>query len=123
MHLPAENFCSGRKIIRGLALRLVFGTITQQVHARQTPGQTAPGEMDDLEFQPAMPVFAALLPLPEGRAVAGPLYNCGLAAIPVLLSACMSTNSMERINGSAVLQSFKDQRLVEPLLALLRDPV
>ena len=82
-----------------------------------------PEEMRDLEFEPAIPVLAALLKLPEGRAAAGPLYQCGSAVLPVLLSACKSTNATERINASVLLQSFKDPALATPLLTLLKDPV
>jgi HEAT repeat protein len=82
-----------------------------------------PEEMHDLEFQPALPVLAAALPSPAGGAAAGVLWHLGAPAVPILISACGSTNAIERINASSVLQSFQGKRLVEPLLTLLKDEV
>jgi hypothetical protein len=82
-----------------------------------------PEEMHDLEFQPALPVLAAALPGLEGGAAAGVLWHFGAGAVPILVSACRSTNSIERIHAASILQSLHDQRLVEPLLTLLKDEV
>ncbi len=82
-----------------------------------------PEQMQDLEFEPAIPVLAARLAHPEGRVAAVALYDCRPAAIPVLLSACQSTNATERINASSILQSIQDDRLVPSLFVLLKDPV
>jgi HEAT repeat protein len=79
--------------------------------------------MHDLEFQPALPVLAAALLNPEGGAAAGVLWSFGASAVPILVSACRSTNAIERINAASILQSLHDQRLVEPLLTLLKDEV
>jgi HEAT repeat protein len=82
-----------------------------------------PEEMHDLEFQPALPALAAALPSPGGGAAAAVLWQFDASAVPILISSCKSTNPTERINASSVLQSFHDQRLVEPLLTLLKDEV
>ena len=115
MHVPADKLARCAKVMDRLVGK--GWHLTKQVYTFR------PEEMHDLEFQPAVPVLAALLPFPEGRVAAGLLFHCGPAAVPVLLSACRSTNPAARINASAVLQSLRDERLVEPLLSLLNDPV
>ena len=82
-----------------------------------------PDEMDDLEFQPAIPILAGVLKSPEGGTAAGILTQLGDRALPILLSAIQSANSIERINASLFLQSLQGQHLVEPLLILLKDDV
>jgi HEAT repeat protein len=80
-----------------------------------------PEEMQDLEFEPAIQVLAKCLPLPEGKVAAGVMARCGSAALPILVSACGSSNSIQRINAASGLQSLKDPSLVDTLLALLHD--
>ena len=82
-----------------------------------------PQEMRDLEFKPAIPLLAAALSDPAGDAAAAVLRRCGTNAIPVLLAACQSTNSLRQINASSGLQALQDPRLVELLLTLLKDDV
>jgi HEAT repeat protein len=82
-----------------------------------------PEEMRDLEFEPAIPVVAQVLPRQEGAVAAGLLSQFGPGAVPVLITASKSTNSTERVNASAGLGWPKDSRFVEPLLNLLKDEV
>jgi len=82
-----------------------------------------PEEMHDLEFAPAVPVVAQILPLPGGAVAAPLLSRLGPAAVPFLIAACGSSNSTERINASAGLGWPKDSRFVEPLLTLLKDEI
>ena len=56
-----------------------------------------PEEMRDLEFEPAVPVVAQILPRPEGTAAARLLSQLGPSAVPILIAACKSSNSTERI--------------------------
>ena len=80
-----------------------------------------PEEMHDLEFEPAVPIVAQILPLPEGAIAAPLLSQLGPSAVPILIAACKGSNSTERINASAGLGWPKDSRFVEPLLNLLKD--
>jgi HEAT repeat protein len=80
-----------------------------------------PGEMRDLEFQPAIPVLAKTISQPSGAQAAGVLSQLGTNAVTVLIAACRSTNSNERIHASAALQSIKDPRVAELLPALFKD--
>jgi HEAT repeat protein len=80
-----------------------------------------PEAMHDLEFEPAVPVVAQILPLPGGAVAARLLSQLGPSAGPFLIAACKSSNATERINASAVLGWPKDARCVEPLLNLLKD--
>jgi len=115
IQIPAEKLTQCIKVIDRLKGRVWH--LTKEVYTFR------PQEMEDLEFQPAIPVITELLPVPEGRTAAGLFYYCGPSAVPVVLAACKSTCATERINASSVLQSLNDKRLVEPLLALLKDPV
>ena len=80
-----------------------------------------PEEMHDLELQPAIPLLAATLPDPAGDAAATVLVSLGTSANSALIKACQSTNVMQRVNASSVLQGVQDPRLIEPLLTLLKD--
>ncbi|PYK96110.1 MAG: hypothetical protein DME19_20795, partial [Verrucomicrobia bacterium] len=81
-----------------------------------------PEEMLDLEFEPAIPVLAEALPTLEGAFAAAGLSGFGRISVPAFISACQSTNSIERINASSGLSRMQDERIVEPLLELLHDP-
>jgi HEAT repeat protein len=80
-----------------------------------------PEEMQDLQFQPAVPLLQAALPNPEGNLAAIQLTRYGEAAVPILVAGCKSTNATERAHAALAMQSVKDQRFVEPLLQLLSD--
>ena len=80
-----------------------------------------PQEMHDLEFQPAIPVLVAVLPDPAGGAAATLLTALDPKLHSVLVTACQSTNALQRINASSGLQGVADPSLVRPLLALLKD--
>jgi HEAT repeat protein len=51
------------------------------------------------------------------------LWLYGAKAVPIIITACQSTNSTERINASSLLQSFDDPRLVGTIRALFKDEV
>ena len=80
-----------------------------------------PEAMHDLEFEPAIPLVARVLPRPEGAVAAGLLSQLGSGAVPFLIAAGKSTNSTERVNASAGVGWPQDPRFVEPLLDLLKD--
>jgi HEAT repeat protein len=82
-----------------------------------------PGEMYDLEFQPAIRVLAAMLPEPEGGTAAWLLTGFEASGRSVLVAACRSTNSQQRINPSSAIQVLKDPSRIELLLTLLKDDV
>jgi len=82
----------------------------------------APEEMHDLEFQRAIPAVARALLLPTGAVAGALLSQLGSNAVPILAAACKSTNSIERINAASGLEQLQDQRLIGPLLTLLKDP-
>jgi HEAT repeat protein len=79
--------------------------------------------MHDLEFQPALPVLAAVLRDPAGDEAAGALTYLGPSGRATLVEACQSTNALQRINASSALQAIQDPLLVETLLTLLKDDV
>lgn len=78
-------------------------------------------EMRDLEFQPAIPVLADVLPRPVGRSAALALARLGPNGAAVLISACQSKDATTRLNAVFGLEQVRDARAVEPLLALLND--
>jgi hypothetical protein len=82
-----------------------------------------PEEMHDLEFQSAVPILQATLPVPEGRLAARMLTGYGASAVPIIAAACKSANPTERINAASALQWLADPRLVEAHLALFNDEV
>ncbi len=81
-----------------------------------------PQEMQDLEFQPAVPVFTAMLPGTNGALAVGWLCWHESSALPILLAACQSTNAIERNNAIRGLEWRRDTRIAEVLPRLLRDP-
>jgi HEAT repeat protein len=81
----------------------------------------SPSEMNDLQFVPAIPALAKLLNLPIGIVAAQVIVQLGSNAVPSLIAACQGTNPVERVNALRGLEQLRDQRLVVPLLDLLRD--
>jgi HEAT repeat protein len=79
--------------------------------------------MRDLEFEPAIPIVAQSLSSPEGSITAPLLSSFGSNAVPVIISACASSNNAERINASVALGWPVDKRYVEPIRRLLKDDV
>jgi HEAT repeat protein len=76
-------------------------------------------EMQDLEFQPALPVLKDLLSGPVGRSAAFVLARLGSDGASVLISAAHNGDSSARINAVFGLETVHDSRAVEPLLSLL----
>ena len=81
----------------------------------------APAEMQDLEFQPAIPAVAKILTKPTGGVAAQILSQFGSDAIATLVAAGKSSNMVERVNAVRGFEQLRDQHLVEPLLELLKD--
>jgi len=77
--------------------------------------------MQDLEFEPAIPVLAGRLRRPMGRIAAEVLSQSGDEGAFALVRACKSLDSTERINAVCGLERLPDRRLVKPLLGLLSD--
>jgi HEAT repeat protein len=80
-----------------------------------------PAEMRDLEFAPAIPAMTKLLSRPIGPGAGKALTQLGSNAVPVLLAACNSKNSIERMSAAFGFERLQNQQTVEPLLSLLRD--
>ena len=80
-------------------------------------------EMHDLEFEPAIPIVARILPSPEGLVSATLLSQLGSNAVPVLVAASASINTIERISASSVVGWPPDQRYTETIRRLLKDDV
>ncbi len=83
----------------------------------------AADQMEDLQFDAATPVLAAVLPTAEGRVAAGLLSQLGTNAVSALFSACHSDDSRTRINASSGLQSVQKQVPASLLISLLKDDV
>lgn len=81
----------------------------------------APTEMHDLEFEPAIPALARLLPGAIGGIAAELLAKLGTAARPYLVGACKSPNPTERVNAVTGLERVHSQDWFESLYALLSD--
>lgn len=78
-------------------------------------------EMQDLEFQPALPVLKDLLPGSVGRSAAFVLARFGADGASALISAAQSRDTVTRMNAVFGLEQVHDSRTVEPLLTLLED--
>ena len=85
-------------------------------------GTFAPEEMRDLEFEPAVPIFAEKLRTTEGQNLARWLSQFGRHAIPVVLAGLSSPELAERRMAASAMAGMSDPRLVSPLTALLGDP-
>lgn len=81
----------------------------------------APSEMEDLEFEPAIPVLAKMLARPVGSVTAQALSRFGSNAVPILVAASASANPVERANAVRGCLQVRDARLIDPLLKLLKD--
>jgi HEAT repeat protein len=81
-----------------------------------------PDEMQDLEFQPAIPLLAKKVEQPYGSVAAAVLAQCGPDGVTPLLTACKSSNAVERVNASIVLQQTRDERRTSLVLNLMNDP-
>jgi len=81
-----------------------------------------PEEMHDLEFEPAIPAVARILPLRSGAVAAALLSQFGSNAVLTLAAACQSTNPVERINAASGIAQMQDPRLIDLLLKLFQDP-
>ncbi|HEX5221636.1 MAG TPA: DUF2330 domain-containing protein [Verrucomicrobiae bacterium] len=80
-----------------------------------------PADMNDLQFVPAIPALAELLAHPAGKVAAQILARFGSNAIPDLVVACSSANSVERVNAVWGFEQMRDQKLADPLAKLLHD--
>jgi hypothetical protein len=68
-----------------------------------------PREMQDLVFDPAVPVLASQLPDEEGYFVAANLVRLGTKAAPALLAALQSTNPAVRVHAASVMEQMFEQ--------------
>ncbi|HLX94997.1 MAG TPA: DUF2330 domain-containing protein [Verrucomicrobiae bacterium] len=80
-----------------------------------------PEEMRDLEFQPALPVFAGELGTEYGYLAAQGLASLGTEAVPVLISALQSGNPAMRVQAASVINPLRDPRLAKCLPELFKD--
>jgi HEAT repeat protein len=81
----------------------------------------APEELCDLEFEPAVPMFAEKLHTPEGRTLAHELPQFGTHAVPIVLAGLSSSEPAERRLAASAMARMADPRLVAPLAGLLED--
>jgi hypothetical protein len=92
-----------------------------------------PEEMHDLQFDPALQVFAEMLGSKYGYFAAANLTPFGADAVPVIIAAMQSTNPTVRINAagnftgaywgysSTGYQAIRDSRLTEAAVTWLKD--
>ncbi len=78
-------------------------------------------EMQDLEFETAVPMLAAAVSEDYGFVPAQRLVQLGDDAIPFLLASCRSRNPTERLNALRALQDHSKTLPSELLERLLRD--
>ena len=81
----------------------------------------APEEMEDLEFEPAIPVLTRILPEGIGCVAAQLLARFGPGGVRPLVSACTSSNSTERLNALIGLEQAQTALSQDTFLALLED--
>jgi HEAT repeat protein len=81
----------------------------------------SPEDMSDLEFEPAIPVFAEALAGESGGDAARNLIQFGFDAVPTLVAAIQSTNSNVKINAASVAEQIEDRRITELLGTMLKD--
>jgi hypothetical protein len=65
-----------------------------------------PEEMRDLEFEPAVPVFAAALADTEGAFAAANLLRLGTNGVPALIAAMQNTNPAVRAHAMSVAENM-----------------
>jgi hypothetical protein len=80
------------------------------------------GHGHDVEFEPAIAVFADKLHTPEGRTLAHSLPQFGAFAVPVVLAGLAGYEPSERRLAAAAIAQMADPRVVAPLARLLQDP-
>ncbi len=80
-----------------------------------------PVEMRDLEFQPAIPVFAGELGTEYGYLAAQGLASLGTEAVPALIAALHSENPVVRVQAASVIAPLRDPRLAKCLPELFKD--
>lgn len=84
-----------------------------------------PEEMRDLEFAPAIPVFADKLGTKYGYYAAASLASYKADAVPALLAALQNTNPVVRVNAVSIFdqgyETINDPRLTQAALAWLKD--
>lgn len=113
MRLPSDKILKSAKALPRLKAR--------DWHLTKLVWTFAPDEMHDLEFEPAIPALARVLPEPSGIVAAELLTRLGDDALSLLVRACQSTNATERINAIRVLAQTRKPVPKETLLALLQD--
>jgi hypothetical protein len=82
----------------------------------------SPEEMGDLDIEPAIPMIAAKLFTPEGRALFACLPQFGKRAVPLVLTGLASGELENRRQAASVMSKISDPRLVAPLAGLFGDP-
>ena len=82
----------------------------------------APTEMDDLVFEPAIPVLGQRIQGTNGLTAAQGLAYFGDAGVPALLNALSNSNAETRKIASRVLISLPDPRVTAAMRSLFFDP-
>lgn len=82
----------------------------------------APDEMQDLEFERAVPILASNLSAPGGRAAAVCLKQFGRFSVPSLLAAARSSNSVERQSAAAAFDDMRTPSVIPIIPVLLTNP-
>ncbi len=83
-----------------------------------------PEEMRDLEFEPAIPVFAGMLGTKYGYYTSANLDLFQADAVPTLLAALQNTNLVVRVNAASAFDNqtqFSDPRVKEAAISWLKD--
>src|SRR5579859_8199098 len=80
-----------------------------------------PEDMRDLDFQPAIPVFAGKLGTDYGYLAAQGLASLGTEAIPALIAALQGKNPAARVQAASVIAQLRDPRLANCLPELFKD--
>src|SRR6266550_3600358 len=81
----------------------------------------APEEVRDLEFEPAIPIFAEKVRTHEGLTLAHWLPQFGQQAVPLVLAGLTSPELAGRRQAVSAMAQMADPRLVAPLTELLGD--
>jgi hypothetical protein len=82
----------------------------------------SPEQMCGMEFEPALPLFAAKLHTVEGRTLIRQLPRFGARAVPLLLNTAATGDGHERRLATSAMSQISDKRLTPALGALLGDP-
>ena len=81
----------------------------------------APEEISDLDFEPAIPIFAEKLGTPVGRSLFRWLPQFGAQAVPVVLAGVRSSDLAERRLAASAMAQMADPRLAPAVAGLLAD--